>query len=270
MTRVLIVGANAPPEPVGIGKYTGELAEWLAARGHTVELICAPPAYPHWRIDPGHRGWRYARKTCRGVRLWRCPLYVPRRPGGLGRLLQGLSFGLSCFPVALWRATWQRPGVVLCVVPTLFAAPAALVAARLTGAAAWLHVQDLEIDAAFSLGLLRGRGLGAVAGALEGWLLRRFDRVTTISKAMQGQLVRKGVAPERIALLRNWVDTQAIRPQPRTAALRREFGLPATGTVALYAGSFGCKHGLDALVERYEIDGTPLLEKYPALDYILG
>jgi len=42
--------------------------------------------------------------------------------------------------------------------------------------------------------------------------------------------------------------------------------------VFLAVAAFGAGRilGLDALVERYEIDGTPLLEKYPALDYILG
>jgi hypothetical protein len=46
-------------------------------------------------------------------------------------------------------------------------------------------VQDFEVDAAFSLGLLRGAGLRrAVAGA-ERWLMRRFDVVNTISQRMR-------------------------------------------------------------------------------------
>jgi colanic acid biosynthesis glycosyl transferase WcaI len=31
--RVLLYGLNYAPESVGIGKCTGELAEWLAQRG---------------------------------------------------------------------------------------------------------------------------------------------------------------------------------------------------------------------------------------------
>ena len=34
--RILIQGINFFPEPVGVGKYTGEMANWLAARGHEV------------------------------------------------------------------------------------------------------------------------------------------------------------------------------------------------------------------------------------------
>ncbi|MFC6726345.1 DoxX family protein [Halobium palmae] len=42
--------------------------------------------------------------------------------------------------------------------------------------------------------------------------------------------------------------------------------------VFLAVAAFGAGRilGLDALVERYEVDGVPLVEKYPALDYVLG
>jgi len=42
--------------------------------------------------------------------------------------------------------------------------------------------------------------------------------------------------------------------------------------VFLAVAAFGAGRilGLDRLIEAYEIDGQPLLEKYPKLDYILG
>ncbi|NHN47757.1 DoxX family protein [Halostella sp. JP-L12] len=42
--------------------------------------------------------------------------------------------------------------------------------------------------------------------------------------------------------------------------------------VFLAVAAFGAGRilGLDAYVERYEIDGTPLVEKYPKLEYVLG
>ncbi|MCU4744271.1 DoxX family protein [Halobacteria archaeon AArc-m2/3/4] len=42
--------------------------------------------------------------------------------------------------------------------------------------------------------------------------------------------------------------------------------------VFLAVAAFGAGRilGLDQLIERYEIDGQPLIEKYPTLDYILG
>ncbi len=46
--RVLVYGMNFFPEPVGIGKYTAEMAEWLADRGHEVRVVAAPPFYAAW------------------------------------------------------------------------------------------------------------------------------------------------------------------------------------------------------------------------------
>ena len=42
--------------------------------------------------------------------------------------------------------------------------------------------------------------------------------------------------------------------------------------VFLAVAAFGAGRilGLDALIEQYEIDGTPLVEKYPRLEYVLG
>ena len=47
--KILIYGLNTWPEPVGIGRYTGELSAWLAERGHEVRAIAAPPYFPNWR-----------------------------------------------------------------------------------------------------------------------------------------------------------------------------------------------------------------------------
>jgi len=66
---------------------------------------------------------------------------VPRRGGGLKRLLRLACFALSSLPVLLAQVLW-RPDVEWVVEPPLFCAPAAWASARLCGAKAWLHVQD--------------------------------------------------------------------------------------------------------------------------------
>ena len=47
--RILIHGINFSPELTGIGKYTGELAEWLSEENE-VRVISSPPYYPEWKI----------------------------------------------------------------------------------------------------------------------------------------------------------------------------------------------------------------------------
>jgi colanic acid biosynthesis glycosyl transferase WcaI len=246
--KLLLHGLNYWPELIGVGKYSGEMAAWLAARGVAVRVVTAPPYYPQWRIAAGYRAGAYQRERVDGVEVVRCPLWVPERKGAPARALHLLSFAASSAPVVLREALLWRPDVVMGVEPTLLAAPATVAAARLCGAAAWLHVQDFEFEAAFATGLLGGARRGRWAASAEARLLRRFDRVSTISPAMAEHLARKGVAPERITLLPNWVATDAIHPLPGASPLRRALGIAETEIVALYAGNMSEKQGLDMLV----------------------
>ena len=103
-TRVLIVGINYAPEPVGIGPYTQGLAEALVAAGASVEAVVAKPYYPQWRTGEAFSGGGWRRSTEAGVNLTRCPIYVPANPSGLRRVIHLASFALSALPVALRAA----------------------------------------------------------------------------------------------------------------------------------------------------------------------
>ena len=241
--KILIHSANFAPEPTGIGKYSGEMAEWLAAQGHEVRVVAAPPYYPAWKLDPAYRWppWRY--EAWRGVRVWRAPLWVPRKPGGLKRVLHLCTFALSSFPVMLRQVVW-RPDVVLTVAPALVCAPAGWLTARLCGAQAWLHVQDFEVDVALQMGLLKGARLGRAIRAVESGLLKRFDVVSTISERMRQHLLRKGVPEERTHLFVNWADVDRIKPLTVPSSYRTELGLATTTRVALFSGTLSAKQGL--------------------------
>ena len=58
--KILIQSLNFYPELTGIGKYSGEMAAFLALKGHRVRVITAPPYYPAWKISPGYKKyfWR--------------------------------------------------------------------------------------------------------------------------------------------------------------------------------------------------------------------
>ena len=72
--RILINSINYHPELTGIGKYTGEMAEWLATQGHEVRVVTAPPYYPAWKISKDYSSHGYRREKLNGVAVVRCPL----------------------------------------------------------------------------------------------------------------------------------------------------------------------------------------------------
>lgn len=272
--RILIYSLNFSPDLTGIGKYTGEMATWLCAQGHDIRVVTAPPYYPHWRVGEGYTGRRYQHeiyslpnvtnlrpKQLKGcIHIWRCPLWVPGYPSGFRRLVHLASFALSSFPLMLRQVFW-RPDVVWVVEPALMCLPAALLTARLSGAKAWLHVQDFEVDAAFALGLVRLAWLKKLVLLLERFLMNRFDRVSTISSNMLALLLDKGVSLRRSVLFPNWVDTAEITPYinslPRNKGAhaqgyRSAWGVANDTAIALYAGNMGEKQGLELVVEAAE------------------
>ncbi|MGV3575255.1 MAG: WcaI family glycosyltransferase [Devosia sp.] len=244
--KILLLGLNYAPELIGTGPYTAGLVEAMAERGHEVRAVVGQPYYPEWRPRPGHRGW--SREDVGNLRICRVPHFIPARPGGTMRLLHQLSFALAAAPVLLREALFWRPDRVIAIAPSLMASPMALLAARLSGATSWLHLQDFEFEAALATGLVsNNRMIAKLVGGTEGAILRSFDRVSTISPAMCRRLAEKGVLPERIGEHRNWGDLAHIKPLTRPSAFRQKWDI-TTPHVALYSGALGRKQGLDLVI----------------------
>jgi colanic acid biosynthesis glycosyl transferase WcaI len=262
--KILLLCLNYPPELIGVGKYVGEMADDLVARGFEVRVITAPPHYPAWQVPPSYQVAAYGQERSGGVRVFRCPLYVPRRPTGARRILHLLSFALSSLPVAVWQALVWRPDVVMVIEPPIMCAPAALLAAKLAGAKAWLHVQDFEIDAAFDLGLLQGGFWQNTALWLERVLMKGFDRVSTISQAMVTALADKKVRASKRMFFPNWVDTQVIAPVDGPSRLRGDWGIGNEAVLVLYAGNLGKKQGIEVLIAA-----AGLLHQHPLIQFLI-
>jgi colanic acid biosynthesis glycosyl transferase WcaI len=248
--RILLLGLNYSPELTGVGKYSGEMMEWLAERGHEVRVVTTPPYYPAWRVGGGYRWWQYSASTSpAGARIYRCPLWVPQRPNGVNRILHLASFAISSLPLMLALTVW-RPDIILTVEPALFCAPAALMAAFVCGCPALLHIQDFEVDAAFDLKLLPPGGLvHQIASAYERVMMRGFTGISTISTAMLKRLEEKGIRSDCASVFPNWVDVDEVQPAETDApnAIRRKLGIGDDKVVLLYSGNLGIKQGLEIL-----------------------
>jgi colanic acid biosynthesis glycosyl transferase WcaI len=248
--KILIHGLNFSPELIGIGKYTGELAAWLTQVGHDVHVVTAPPYYPEWKVQQLYSKWKYKKENWQGVTVIRCPLWVPRNPTGITRIIHLFSFAVTSF-FAMIQEIKFKPDVVISIVPTLFAASTSAWVARRCKAISWLHIQDFELDAAANLGMVHSKNIVMrLAIQWEKSVLNRFDRISSISNQMVKRLISKGVPKEKTALFPNWVDTQFIYPLPtRDNPYRTKLGISDDQIVVLYSGNMGAKQGLGIIVD---------------------
>src|SRR5690606_16979965 len=193
--RILIHGINYTPELTGIGKYTGEMAEWLAQQGHDVHVLTALPYYPEWSVHESYRGKKWHTETLNKVNVHRAPLYVPKDVSSAKRIIHEFSFLLSTMPFWIkWIFTKKKFDVVFCIAPPFHLAFFPWIYKNLRGNVWITHIQDLQVDAAKDLGMIRNRTLLKAMFGLERFFLKKGSRVSTISKGMREKILLKGLA----------------------------------------------------------------------------
>ena len=141
----------------------------------------------------------------------------------------------------------DRPDVVLCMTDPPLVGDVAYLVARRFRAPLVVVSQDVFPEIAVALKRLRHPLLIALLRTLIGFYLRRADRVVAIGPVMKNRLVEKRVRPERIEVIPNWVDTDAVTPQPRDNAWARAHGL-IDRFVVMHSGNVGHAQNLDLLL----------------------
>lgn len=262
--KFLIYGLNYAPESTGIGKYTGGMSEWLASKRHNIVVICGMPHYPQWRLDSAYADGRSRTEENAGVRIQRASHHVPPadKLSALTRIRLETTFTLSAARYWLPRFfRHDKPDVVIAVTPPMQIGVWPLLYSWIRRVPWVLHVQDLQVDAALRLNMLKVGVLGRLLYGIEGFLLHRATCVSTITEAMRARIIAKGVSAERVWLYPNWADIVAISPGARGNSFRQSLGIAEDTLLVLYAGNMGEKQGLEIVLQAAEHcrDDTRLL-----------
>lgn len=247
-TDVCIFGMNFPPEPTGIAPYAGALAAGLAASGHDVTAHVAHPHYPEWKIYDGYGDWRHTEKF-NGVRVLRLRHYVPKPPRGIRRLLSEMSLGIRLF-----FGRWGSPKAVIAISPPLFATALTVVRLRLTP---WRPRFIVWVQDIYSLGIAETGEGGELVRRITRWVEKRTlseaDMVVVIHPRFADFVTRElGVAPSRVAVVRNWTHLPPSQEINQKVA-RDALGWPSEAFLAVHTGNMGVKQGLENVVDAARI-----------------
>jgi colanic acid biosynthesis glycosyl transferase WcaI len=249
--RILLIGYNYYPEPTGIGKYSGEMVYWLAQHGYDCTVLTTYPYYPYWRVQEPytHKKRWYSTEvqnfTSGGrITVHRCPMYVPAKPSGLKRILLDFSFLISAFlRLLLLRGQYDY---VVAVAPSFLFGLLGVLCKKLKNSKFIYHIQDLQIEAANELGIIKLKAAIALLFKLEKYIINQADVVSSISEGMMQRIQEKSFHP--VILFPNWANTADFYPIMHKEQLKETFGFPSTSKILLYSGAIGEKQGLEAIL----------------------
>ncbi|HUG09496.1 MAG TPA: glycosyltransferase, partial [Opitutaceae bacterium] len=186
-----------------------------------------------------------------GVKVRRCWHFVPSRVTSLKRIAHEATFISTSF---LRLLLMKRPDVMVVVSPPLPLGLPARVLGFLWRRPYVFHVQDLQPDAAVSLGMLKPGAFTRVLYGLESVAYRGAAIVSGISSGMQRAFHSKGVAAEKVVLFPNWIHGQlegsgAVREREAKSSFCGLHSLDGSKPLAVYSGNIGGKQGLGGILD---------------------
>ena len=223
-----------------------ELAGYLAAAGHEVEVVTTLPR----KRTAAFRGLAYSRRSEGNLvvkRLWTNATAQP-----LGRLL---AWNIYTAGAMLNLRSLRKGDLLFLRTPPLQLGLPAFFAKALRGARVLVNVQDIHPDLAIESGILTHPAGIRLAQALEKWVYGLADKIAVISEGFARNLRAKGVPESKLEVLPNWVDTDFLRPLPKDNPVSRRLGL-SDKFVVMYSGTVSISSNL--ALERV-LDAAKLL-----------
>jgi glycosyltransferase involved in cell wall biosynthesis len=245
MKRIIFVNRYFPPDHSATSQLLGDLAFHLVESGREVSVVTSRQRYdePHASLP----AW----EILAGVHVHRVAATRFGRSQSFGRGFDYLSFWASVGRAV--RAV-SRPGDILVAKtdPPLLCV-AAMRAARQQGLHLVNWLQDLYPEVGARLGVpLLGGPLGAGLTRLRDETLHAAVANVAVSDHMAQTVRGRGVIADRVHVIPNWCDDEAVQPlASHDNPLRRAWGLEDRFVVG-YSGNLGRAHEFETILAAAE------------------
>ncbi len=233
------------PDQAATGQLLTELAQDLVTDyGCHVSVVAGPALHACERSNISL--WPVRREEHRGVRILRANgTRLPR-----GKFVARAANYLTYFASAC-AATLQigAQDVIVSLTDPPILGLAALSAARRAGARFVFLCEDIFPEVACLLEDFHNATVNRTLNRVNRRLLREADAVVALGDRMKSRLVvEKGARPDRVHVIHNWADCEAIEPGAKDNAFSRAHGLQDK-FVVMHSGNVGLSQNLDLLID---------------------
>ena len=241
-----------PPEQASGLQLVEDLLEGFAKHGWDVNLFTPTPTrgvttevrkeYSKRRIEKKHDG----KLTIHRMHLYR------EGTGFIPRALRYILFSIECF----WKAaTVPADFIFTGSGPPTQGVVVGLAKKFSRKKKVIYNLQDIFPDSLVTSGICsEDSRLMRIGRKMENYTYRNADVIITITDDMKANVVGKGVDPDKVKVVRNWIDVNRIMPVERKDnRLFDEFGLNRDKFNVVYAGNLGKVQGVNVIISAAEL-----------------
>jgi glycosyltransferase involved in cell wall biosynthesis len=241
--RILLFNEYYPPDTSATAKMAALVAEHLAER-HEVTVVAGRPSYDPTEYYP----FAFLRRGVQnGVIVERVgSTAYPRH-----KMKRRVANYLSYLALAVPRAITLRPDVVLAMTDPPIAGIAGAFVSRVARRPFVYNIRDLYPDMAVGGDIVRPSKWVRRWEKMHRNALRRAVRVIVLGDDMRNRIVAKGIAPERVVVVRDGTTFPSSTPDrcdPVVQELRCGFPF-----VVVHAGNLGFYGAWKTLIEAAKI-----------------
>lgn len=251
--KILKLSPYYAPEQISSTHLTEDLEKAYAAAGITTEIYCPTPTRGiSAEVRAQYKKIKYEEKLGGSVIVHRFSMFREGR-NPIVRALRYVMVNIAQYfkgvgaknvDVVMGGSTPPTQGV-LC----------ALIAKRLSKKQGKkvpfvYTLQDVFPDSLATTGLAKkGSFIYKIGTKIANYTYRNADAIIVISQDIKNNIMAKGVPEEKIHLIYNWIDTDAVQPVAKEDnRLYEELDLSRDTFKVVYAGNLGKAQGIDTVL----------------------
>lgn len=241
--KILFLTDNFPPEVNAPATRTYEHCREWVRQGVEVTVITSFPNFPQGKIYKGYKNKLYQSEVIDGIRVIRVWTYMTANEGFVRRTFDYISFSISAFIAGLF----QQTDLIIATSPQFFTALAGR-ALSFWKRKYWLmEVRDLWPESIKTVGAMKDNILIRYFEWQERGCYHSARKIVVVTDSFKRKLVEKGIAPQKIEVVKNGVNRSFFVPMDKDQQLLNELGLNDKKIIG-YIGTHGMAHKLDFIL----------------------